>query len=113
MSRTSCLRPIAGGIELAVKVTPKAGRDGIEGVVTDAAGQTWLALKVTAPADSGKANRAVLALLAKVLDVPASRLTLTAGASARWKRIAVAGDPPSLAAAVEALLEPATSRPRG
>lgn len=81
------------GIELAVKVTPKAGRDRIEGVVVDAAGAAWLAVKVAAPAQGGKANRAVLALLAARLGVAASTLELVAGAGARWKRVAVAGDP--------------------
>jgi uncharacterized protein len=87
----------ADGIELAVKVTPKAGRSAIDGVVVDAAGAAWLAVKVTAPADAGRANEAVMALLAKRLGVPASALRLVAGATARWKRIAVAGEPEALA----------------
>lgn len=92
------------GIELAVKVTPKAGRDRIEGVVVDAAGAAWLAVKVAAPAQGGKANRAVLALLAARLGVAASTLELVAGAGARWKRVAVAGDPAWLETRAEALL---------
>lgn len=110
MNPRACWRPVAGGIELAVKVTPKAGKKAVEGVVTDAAGQPWLALKVTPPADAGKANRAVLALLAEALDVPASHVTLTAGAGARLKRITVAGDPAALAAKVETVLAPTAQR---
>ena len=52
---------------------------------------------MTAPPDGGKANaEAVLALLAKRLGVPGGALSLVAGAAARWKRIAVAGDPAEL-----------------
>lgn len=86
-----------GGIELALKVTPRAGRDRVEGVVVDAAGAAWLAVKVAAPAEGGKANRAVLALLAERLGVPASVAELSAGANARWKRILVSGDAAELA----------------
>jgi uncharacterized protein YggU (UPF0235/DUF167 family) len=93
----------ADGIELAVKVMPKAGRSAIEGVVLDAAGSAWLAVKVTAPADGDRANEAVMALLAKRLGVPASALRLVAGATARWKRVGVAGEPEALARAAEAL----------
>jgi uncharacterized protein YggU (UPF0235/DUF167 family) len=92
------------GIELALKVTPKAGKAAIEGVIADAAGVAWLAVKVTAPPDGGKANAAVLSLLAKRLGVPASDLALVAGATARWKRVAVAGDPDELERRVLALL---------
>jgi len=48
------------GIELALKVTPRAGRAAIEGAVVDAAGAAWLAVKVTAPPEDGRANAAVL-----------------------------------------------------
>jgi len=88
------------GIELAVRATPKASCDGIDGVVVDAAGAAWLAVRVTAPADGGKANRAVAALLAEALGVPASALRLTAGAASRRKRFLVAGDSDLLATRV-------------
>jgi uncharacterized protein YggU (UPF0235/DUF167 family) len=52
---------------------------------------------VTAPADGGRANEAVLKLLAKALGVPASACRLAAGATSRWKRVHVAGDPEALA----------------
>ncbi|MEK0086136.1 DUF167 family protein [Benzoatithermus flavus] len=92
------------GVELALKVTPKAGKATIEGVVVDAAGAPWLAVKVTAPPDGGKANEAVLTLLAKRLGVPAPAIRLVAGATARWKRVAIAGDPEELERRLLALL---------
>jgi uncharacterized protein YggU (UPF0235/DUF167 family) len=88
------------GIELAVRATPRAGRDGIDGVVVDAAGAAWLAVRVTAPPDGGRANRAVMELLAEALGVPASALRLTAGATSRRKRFLVTGDPDLLAVRV-------------
>ena len=97
------------GIDLAVKVTPRAGRDAVDGVVADAAGAAWLAVKVTAPPDGGRANEAVLALLAKALGVPASACRIVAGASSRWKRVRVGGDPAALAARAAAL----AARPGG
>jgi len=80
------------GIELALKVTPRAGRAAIEGAVVDAAGAAWLAVKVTAPPEDGRANAAVLGLLAKRLGVPASACSLVAGAGSRWKRVRIVGD---------------------
>ena len=102
-------RPFArrdGGLELAVKATPRARKEGIEGVVLDAAGAAWLLVKVTAPPDAGKANAAVLALLARALGVPPSALSLATGAGSRWKRVAVRGEPAALLARAEALLSP-------
>ena len=82
----------ADGIELAIKVTPRAGRNVVGGRSSrDAAGTAWLAVKVTAPPEGGRANDAVLALLAKALGVPASACRFAAGASSRWKRVHVAG----------------------
>lgn len=46
---------------------------------------------VTAPPVEGAANDAVIALLAKALGVPRSRVTIVRGTTARHKRIAVAG----------------------
>lgn len=98
------------GIELAVKVTPKAGRSAVAGVVVDAAGAAWLAVKVAAPPEGGRANDAVLALLAKALDVPVSACRLVAGATARWKRLAIQGDPATLEWRAEVLIDQSRRR---
>lgn len=67
------------GAEFALRVTPRGGRDSLE--LAD--GQ--LRVRVTAPPEDGKANKAVQKLLAKALGVAPSRLTLTRGATARDK----------------------------
>ena len=89
---------------MQVRVTPRARREGVEGVVTDAAGRALLAVRVSAPPEGGRANAAVAALLAELLDVPKSRVRLAAGASGRIKRFVIEGDARALAARLEAAL---------
>ncbi len=72
---------------LAVRVTPRGGRDAVEGWARDAAGRPVLKVRVAAAAADGAANAAVLALLAKALHRPKSSLTLVSGQTARVKRI--------------------------
>ena len=67
------------GTEIAVRVTPRASRNAVE--VQDGA----IRVKVTAVPEDGKANAAVVKLLAKALGVPKSRLELIRGATARDK----------------------------
>ncbi|MFL5333657.1 MAG: DUF167 family protein [Geminicoccaceae bacterium] len=97
MSLGSPLSVRGDGIELAIKASPRAGRSAIGGVVLDDAGAAWLAVKLAAPANDGRANAALLALLAKGLGVPASACSLAAGPASRWKRVSIAGDPEALA----------------
>jgi uncharacterized protein len=53
--------------------------------------------------DKGKANAAVITLIAKALGVPKSAVTLISGETARLKTLSIAGDAEALAAAVDAL----------
>jgi len=94
-----------GGLRIAVRVQPKASAERIDGVQRDAAGEAWLRLRVTAPADRGAANAAVLRLLARVLGLPPGDLALVAGAQARNKHILASGDAAVLARRLAALLE--------
>ena len=103
-------RPADTGVELAVRVTPNAARNAVEGVQTRAYGPA-LRLRVTAPPDRGRANKAVLALLAKALPVPKSAITIVAGETARDKLLNIAGDPARLDAALRALAAPPALRP--
>lgn len=99
----SFFRPGPGGLLLHLRVTPNAGRDAIEGVETRADGQDVLRLRVAAVPDKGRANAAVLGLLAKALGVPKSSLSLVSGDTSRLKTVLVAGDVAALAARAEAL----------
>lgn len=85
------------GVRVALRVTPRAGRDRIDGLVADADGRPALKLSVTAAPEDGKANTAVLKLLAKAWGVPRTALSVVSGAGARRKIVHVAGDGPALA----------------
>jgi hypothetical protein len=74
-------------MQFAVRVTPRSGRDAVEGWTADAAGRPVLRVRVAAAAAEGAANAAVIALLAKALGTPRSGLRLVAGPAARVKRI--------------------------
>jgi uncharacterized protein (TIGR00251 family) len=90
-----------GGITIAVRLTPKGGRDAVEGIEPLTDGRCALKVRVRAPASDGEANDALIRLLARTLGVAPRDVALAAGASARLKRLTVAGDGPSLAAALE------------
>ena len=86
-------------MRLAVHVTPKGGRDGVDGWTTDEAGRAVLKVRVAAAASDGAANAAVIALLAKTLGRPKSALALVSGQTARLKLIEVEVTAAELAAA--------------
>jgi uncharacterized protein YggU (UPF0235/DUF167 family) len=92
-----------GGISVALRVTPRGGRDGIEGLETLANGRSVVKVRVRAIAEGGEANRAVTELLAKALAVPKARVRLLSGATSRLKQIAVDGDPAKLGEALRML----------
>lgn len=88
---------------LHLRVTPNAGADRIDGTELRDDGTAVLRVRVTAVPDKGKANAAVIGMLAKALGVPKSALTLVSGDTARLKTIDVAGDPAALAARIDSL----------
>ncbi len=96
-------RTAGEGISIALRVTPRGGRDGIDGVETLADGRSVMKVRVRAVADGGEANRAVTELLAKALGVPKARVRLLSGATSRLKQVAVDGDPVELGEALRAL----------
>ncbi|MGB8602570.1 MAG: DUF167 family protein [Rhizomicrobium sp.] len=79
-------------LRLAIRLTPKGGRDAIEGWARDSAGNVHLKARVRAVPEDGKANAALVGLLAKTLDIPKSHIAIIAGATARLKRIEITGD---------------------
>lgn len=74
------------GLVIAVKVVPNSSRDALVGLLGDA-----LKIKVARPPEDGKANAAVLALLARTLGVAAAQISILAGQSQPHKRILIAG----------------------
>lgn len=91
------------GLEVRVRVTPKGGRDAIDGVEALSDGRPVLKVRVRAAPEDGAANEGVRRLLAKALGRPASAVTLEAGATARLKTFLIAGEGEALAKDIAAL----------
>jgi uncharacterized protein (TIGR00251 family) len=85
-----------GGISIALRVTPRGGRDDIDGIETLANGRSVVKVRVRAIAEGGEANRAVTELLSKALGVPKARVKILSGITSRLKQVAVDGDPRQL-----------------
>jgi uncharacterized protein (TIGR00251 family) len=94
-------RAAPDGVTISVRLTPKGGRDTIEGIETLGDGRSVLKARVRAAPHEGAANDALLALLAKALGLPARNVEITGGATARIKRVHVAGDTGALTAKLE------------
>ncbi len=105
-------RERADGIGVSLRVTPGAKRATVQGVRDIGNDQVALAVNVRAPARDGKANEAVIALLAEALGVSRSSISLQSGAGSRLKSLHVAGDPAQLSRTLSALLaqQDATAR---
>ncbi len=89
------------GLTLAVRLTPKGGRDSIDGISELADGTSVLKVRVRAPASEGEANAALVRILATALRIAPRNVRLIAGASARIKRLRIEGTAGALAAALE------------
>ena len=85
----TCYSASAAGLTVEVRLTPRADRDGIDGVRQDGEGEARLAVRVTAAPVDGAANQALIALLARRWRLPKSAFALVAGESARSKRLSV------------------------
>ena len=84
-------RSIADGIEIAVRVTPRASRDSL------AAGLGHFAARLAAPPVDGAANEALVVLVAKTFGIGKRSVTLIAGDTSRLKRLRITGDSAALA----------------
>jgi uncharacterized protein (TIGR00251 family) len=86
------------GIRIAVRVTPRGGRDALTAGTSE-----HFAVRLSAPPVDGAANAALIPLVAKHFGVPKRAVTIVAGETARLKRLHVAGDPQMLARLAQAL----------
>jgi uncharacterized protein (TIGR00251 family) len=89
------------GVVIDVRLTPRGGRDAIEGIERRADGRNVFKARVRAAAFEGAANSALCRLVAKVLDVAPRDVTVAGGATSRVKRIRVIGEPGALVAALQ------------
>lgn len=101
---------VPGGILVDVRLTPRGGRDAVEGLELRADGRTVLKARVRAPAWEGEANAALCRLLARAVGAAPRRATLVAGATARVKRVRITGDATNLIAALTRCIGAAEKR---
>jgi len=94
------------GAVVGVRLTPKGGRDAVDGVEVLADGRAVLTVRVRAAPADGEANDALIRLIAKAVGVPPRDVTLIAGATARLKRLAISGHGPTMIAALEKIAIP-------
>jgi hypothetical protein len=92
---------VPGGLAVVVRLTPRSGRDAIDGVEQRADGQCVLKARVRAAASEGEANAALVVLLAHAAGVPPRDVALESGATARIKRLKITGSGPTITAALE------------
>lgn len=78
-------------MRVAVRVTPKGGRDGADGWALDPSGRPYLKVRVSAAASDGEANAALTAFLAKTLKRPKSAVRIVSGETSRLKIIEIEG----------------------
>lgn len=93
----------ADGARATLRVTPRARHDGVIGVGIDGAGGHYLAVRVSAPPEAGKANAAVIKILARRWRIPQGDLEVVSGASARRKVLQIRGSPDALMARLETI----------
>jgi uncharacterized protein len=86
----------ADHVRLTVRLTPNGGRAKVEGIEKDAAGTAYLKARVSEPPEKGKANAALVALIAKAFGVPKSRISILSGDTARLKTLRIDADPERL-----------------
>ncbi len=95
--------PVTGGVTLSVRVSPRGGRNAVEGLVADADGRPQLSVRVAAAPVDGEANDAVEATLARWLGVKPREVEVTGGLTTRSKVVTVDGDPVALVRKLQAL----------
>ena len=78
-------RASKNGVELFVRATPKAAHERISDIIQDANERCYLKIYVTATPEDGKANEAIINLLAKTFKLPKTCITLTSGATHHLK----------------------------
>ncbi|MDT9597787.1 DUF167 domain-containing protein [Sphingosinicella rhizophila] len=86
-------RRVGSRVRLAVRVTPRAGRNAVSGVSVDAGGKSALAIRLAAAPREGAANDGLVDFIAKALRLPRSAIKIESGAKSRHKSLYLAGDP--------------------
>lgn len=105
MTIPSFYKAADSGILINVKVIPGASKNSIDGTIKDADGNDFLKIKVSTQPEKGKANKAVLKLLADELDIPVSALSIISKETLRYKAILISGDKKIIAEKLSSLVK--------
>lgn len=95
--------PTGEGVRLRVRLTPKSSRDEIGGVDEGPDGPV-LKAKVRALPDKGQANKALIKLISKWVEMPQGEISLVSGHKSRFKTISILGNTERLLAHIDALI---------
>lgn len=95
---------VEGGVRLALRLTPRASRNGVDGIGQDAEGRSLLKLRLVAPPVEGAANEALIAFLAKTLSLRKADIAIRSGETSRIKILHLAGDSAALLQKLDAWL---------
>jgi uncharacterized protein (TIGR00251 family) len=93
------------GLIVTVRLTPKGGRDAIDGLERLSDGNTVLKARVRAAPHEGAANDALCRLLAKTAGVPSRSVSIESGATSRIKRVKIVGDSAALRVTLEKIAD--------
>jgi uncharacterized protein len=94
------------GVALWLRLTPKGGRDALEGVEQLSDGRSVVKARVRAAPEDGRANAALVELVAKALDTSKSAVSVVGGHTSRVKKLFIAGDAARIEKALAARLSP-------
>lgn len=97
----AALRRHGDHVRLTVRLTPNGGRAAIDGWEAGADGARYLKARVSDPPDKGKANKALVALIAKTAGVAKSAVSLVSGDTQRKKILRIEGDPEDIISRLE------------
>lgn len=97
--------PKGSGLRIRVRLQPQGPADKVQGLMLDADGVAHLKASVTKPPEGGKANAALIKLLAKEWKVAKSDLEVLQGQTSRTKVLGLGGDVDELAARLDAWAE--------
>ena len=86
MSEKLAIRATSKGVEVGLKVVPRAKKPGLDGVFDGR-----VKLRLASPPADGKANREAVELVARLLGVKNDQVELVAGATSRQKTVRVTG----------------------
>ena len=78
------IREVEGGVVVSVKVQPNASRDRVVGEHGD-----QLKIAVTVAPEKGKANKVVIKVLSRLLDVKSSDIEILSGETSREKKVLI------------------------